>query len=784
MQHKIPVSVQRGLAMILLLIFFAQAASGINALSLTYDEPIYIGVGYSDWRTGDPFWHAHIGHPPLVNLLTAWPLLLASNRPDPRSFPQWGTSDVLGFSQTLLPQLGGLDRTAMLTRLPVTWIALLLAALVYRWACKLWRNHAAGLLALLLFTFDPTILAHGRLNSTDMGLAAFGFLAAYLLSRYLRAPDWRRCVAVGLALGLPLSSKASGPYYLGIAGVLLFVWAFITRRGEKNWFLRMAAVGMFWIVLALSVLWAAYLFEYAPLQSGGTPVPAASHWKGLPYINDYMQSGQTTYFLEKLYEQSHPWAYFFVGFLVKTPVPSLLFFMAAFLAMIRQIRRKNAAHLMPDILVLLIVPAGYFAVAVLSALQIGQRHLLPVYPFLFVLCGGLVQPRTWMELSRRVRMLQVGIGSVLVLWLLVGTLRIHPYELSYFNELIGGADQGHRILSDSSVDWGQALKAVRAYVETHRIAHPYLAAFSSLNPALYGLDFEPLPPTVEAPVVLPCQFNPAPGTYLISAVPLHGLWLLDPDTYSWFRQREPDAIIGHAIFVYNVVAPDPEPTWIAPCASPAPVLSAEQIEAGFGLAAERMCTFDCTQSWLYPASGDGWYILPGDDAPVPWIQERLYAADLVYVQRDHWMHPAARIYRQAALSQELPVSSAGHWEMDGPLEFLGYTLDTGTIKRGQSVELSTFWRVREVPGRSLSLMAHLLGPEGTVVAVGDGMGFPIEQWQPGDRIVQRHVLAVPADARPGTYTVITGAYWLDTLERWTVQTGETHIVVAQLSLGD
>jgi len=775
---------RHGLPLILLLVFFAQAISGINALSLTYDEPIYIGVGYSDWSTGDPFWHGHIGHPPLVNLLTAWPLLLAPDHPDPRTFPQWGSSDVLGFSRALLVQLGRLDRTTMLTRLPVVWIAVLLAALVYRWACELWRSSLSGMIALLLLTFDPTVLAHGRLNSTDMGLAAFGFLAAYALARYLRAPDWKWRIGVGLAIGLPFSSKASGPYFVGIAGVLLFVWALMAWRDKKNWFLGVVGTGLLWIMLALGVLWAAYLFEYAPLQPGGLPIPAASHWKGLPYINDYMQSGQTTYFLEKLYDQNHPWAYFFMAFLVKTPVPSLLFFMAAISVIARQIARGKNVRLLPDLLVLLVVPVGYFVMAVLSALQIGQRHLLPVYPFLFVLCGGLARRQLWARLSQRTRMLAMGGVGVLLLWLAVGTLSIHPYELSYFNELAGGPDQGHHILSDSSVDWGQALKAAKAYIEEHQITHPYLAAFSSLDPALYGIDFEPLPPTLDAPIVLPRQFNPPPGTYLISAVPFHGLWLLDPDTYSWFRQREPDTTIGHAIFVYNVEAPPTEPAWIAQCALPVPVLSKEQVIVGFGLADARIVAFDCTQSWLYPVNSNGWYVLPGDGAPASWTEKHLQATDLVYVQQEHWMHPAARIYRQSGRDQTLSANSLTVIEVDGPLEFLGYELDALRIRPGQSVELSTSWRVRDVPGRPLSLLAHLLGPDGSVVAVGDGLGFPIEQWQPGDVIVQRHSLAVPVDARPGTYTVITGAYWLDTMERWTLKTGETYIVVATITVND
>jgi hypothetical protein len=88
------------------------------------------------------------------------------------------------------------------------------------------------------------------------------------------------------------------------------------------------------------------------------------------------------------------------------------------------------------------------------------------------------------------------------------------------------------------------------------------------------------------------------------------------------------------------------------------------------------------------------------------------------------------------------------------------------IQQVDGVELRTFWQVKEVPARPLSLMGHLLGADGTPVAVADGMGFPVDQWQPGDLILQRHRLPLPADAPPGEYTLATGAYWLDTMERW------------------
>jgi hypothetical protein len=113
---------------------------------------------------------------------------------------------------------------------------------------------------------------------------------------------------------------------------------------------------------------------------------------------------------------------------------------------------------------------------------------------------------------------------------------------------------------------------------------------------------------------------------------------------------------------------------------------------------------------------------------------------------------------------DLPVT------FEGGLMLLGYALDRSTIRPGEAVHLETIWRIEAAsPGRLLSLMAHALGPDGNVVAAGDGLGVPIESWQPGDVFIQRHTLTVPKEAPAGPYWIQTGVYWLDNGKRWAVQ---------------
>ena len=273
--------------------------------------------------------------------------------------------------------------------------------------------------------------------------------------------------------------------------------------------------------------------------------------------------------------------------------------------------------------------------------------------------------------------------------------------------------------------------------------------------------------------MLPSRFDPAPGVYVIGATTLQGVMVVDPDTYDWFRHREPLGRPGIALFVYRVVPPDEPPDWLAQCTVPVAPLPADAAEEGFGRSGLRMAYFDCTSAWLYPNGGEssGWYALFRDTARSDdtFIQARLARSDLSYEQRRTGTLPPFAIYEQIS-RPTFPRSTPDAPVRVEHLAFLGYTGDNlSSARPGQTTELETWWRVDSLPERPLSIMMHLVGPGDVPVVVGDGLGVPAEQWQIGDVIVQRHTLALPADAPPGEYTPATGAYWLDTMERWSIE---------------
>jgi hypothetical protein len=301
--------------------------------------------------------------------------------------------------------------------------------------------------------------------------------------------------------------------------------------------------------------------------------------------------------------------------------------------------------------------------------------------------------------------------------------------------------------------------------------------------------------------VLPQRFNPAPGLYAVSATTLDGVPLPYPSTYRGFRHREPFAKLGYAMFLYRIEDPAERPAgaprWLAQCTDPAPPLTPEAVAEGFGVPDLRQITFDCAQSWIYPEGGQvpGWYArhTPGVDR-LRWPRETEHLA-----WWPAWTEALPRTTLRLSYSQPqpgaLPPFALWTWapaDLDGAytprrvaledtLTFLGYGAPE-RAEAGEAVRVLTYWRVERVPARPLSLMLHLRAPSGAGLAVGDGLGVPIDQWRAGDILVQRHRLAVPAPAPADLAVLVGGAYWLDDVSRLQTAAGAGEFVLTEVHL--
>ena len=381
---------------------------------------------------------------------------------------------------------------------------------------------------------------------------------------------------------------------------------------------------------------------------------------------------------------------------------------------------------------------------------------------------------------------------------MLGTLRIHPHYLAYFNELAGGPDGGWRYLVDSNLDWGQDLPGLRRYLEAHGIQEIYLSWFGSAYPEHYGISYRALPgyPHNQGPPEK-FAFNPyapAPGVYAISATNLQGVVFADHDLFAWFRARQPEAKIGHSMFIYTI--PDTPQLTAAVClGQPLRDLPSQAVEAILWDNPVPLKTFQPETSFILPDRHPAWVISSPPLAFIPALQERFLAVSTARPDLGAWYleDPAPLQEALAVQGNENPVwhspaiafppgferhSLAYPVDVGGVLKLTGYQYcelriancklqiahSSSQIATG-NLYLITFWQAQRPVNPPLALFVHLLDAQGQVVSGWDGLDVSPAGWEPGDRLVQLHSLALPADLPAGTYQIELGLYRPDTMQR-------------------
>ena len=558
---------------VLLLTMVVEVGLSTRQQSPSWDEGDHIYAGYMNWMNGE--YTLNPEHPPLVKLVATLPLVPLDLKTAPRQGRYFKDEAYFGGRELIFrndPKYGGKyssDTLLFRVHMAALSFGVLLAGTLF-FAGQEMFGTAAGLIALALLVFDPSILANAPYVTTDTGAACGFFATVYTFYRFVKQMTWKRAAVCGLVLGLALAAKHST--------IVLFPLLTMLAAGEiaVRWkksgklptiFIKNTAIGLGIIgAIALFVLWGMYSFRFhmhpsgvsmAPLNVEVRPLSApmrwfilfCAHYHLLPEsylfgLVDVQGVGEAwpTYYMGKVYAHGI-WYYFPTVLAVKWTVGTL-----ATVALAIWVFASGKVRQTREMLFLAFPAAFYLAIAMAGPLNMGERHILPIFPFIFLLLGAA---GAWlMKRSKK--------WAVAVIFLVAAhaaeSLSAFPNYIPFGNALWGGPANTHKYFSDAAVDWAQQLKWTKQWLDEHNIKECSIVYFAApfLMPSDYDIPCKLLPTfdtnyiqEIEVPQVVK-------GPILISYGDLggyeFGTWVRNP--YEMFNRRKPDAVIMNSIAVF------------------------------------------------------------------------------------------------------------------------------------------------------------------------------------------------------------------------------------------
>jgi hypothetical protein len=593
------------LAIILIIIMIALAVISLRQESAIMDEVAHIPAGYSYLTQRD--YRLNPEHPPLLKDLSAIPLLFIKNINFPKYLKAWKdeVNSQWDFGFNFLYKSGNdADKIIFWSRLPMLLLLILLGFFIWRWTKELYGKWTA-LLAIFLFSFSPTFIAHGRYVTTDVGAAFAFFVATYYFIKCLSAEalgeggakKYKRIILAGIFFGLAQLIKFSLFLLIPYFALLLLIWIFVSKK--LNYILKFILI----LIIGYVLVYPVYLFHISnypyqkqmadtefiashfPFKPAGKLVtamaeksilrPYAQYLLGLFMVFQRATGGNTTYFLGEVNNQGW-YDYFPIVYTIKPPLVLHILTIIALLFLGWQIPKfrnclpagkagkleiRNWLKKYFVEISMLIFLAVYWAFSIKSNLNIGIRHILPTFPFVYILVSGQIK-----RIFSHLRGLKPLRGKYLIisgwtlffilclLWYALSSLSIFPYYLTHFNELVGGAKNGYIYVTDSNLDWGQDLKRLAKWADQQGIEKIKVDYFGGGTPEYYlGEKYEEWHGNWNPKDIKKGSWLAVSATFLQQgrAVPTKG-WDKPTDYYMWLNEYQPVTVIGNSIFVYYI----------------------------------------------------------------------------------------------------------------------------------------------------------------------------------------------------------------------------------------
>jgi len=575
--NRIMKKIQTAILVVLLLIFIGECLYTNYWKSLANDELKHLDTGHYFLAKG--VCCKGIDNTPLI-VLNALPLL-------------WDLEYILAEDNGMFYNGWKYHKYLFWERIPTLLFGLFLGLLIFKWSKELW-GFKGGLLSLILFVFSPEIISQFSLVSPDALCTAMIFASLYFFYKFLRAiknnGQEKRffneriiflIIINGFVFGLAQIAKYSSLALFPILFFVIIVFIILdkevaqdfslgnllSRTKVRNAYMRSLQLifSIFIIILiAYLIVWLSYgihlkndYYEFAngkKIYSFGF----GDYLKGIREARMNYTEGFPSFFMGELNEKGDKgWRlYFPVTFIIKTPIPTLIFLLLGTIVLF--FKRKSIDECMRKDFVtefILIFPViFYFVTAICGNLNIGLRHILQIYPFLFVFIGRLgvlIEIKKWL--------IKVILG-ILLLWYMVSSIAVAPNYLGYFNEFIGGMKNGYKYLVDSNMDWGQDLKLLKKWLDKKGIESIQFSYFGFGLPEFYGIRYVYLPSGLSN-LEIPQNYEVPPkgsqkGLMAISVTNLQGVYFkvkgIEPDYYYWLKKYKPIAMVGSSILIYDI----------------------------------------------------------------------------------------------------------------------------------------------------------------------------------------------------------------------------------------
>jgi len=597
------------IACLLLGIMAVTATLSMKEAALTFDELAHIPAGYSYLTKQD--YRINPEHPPLIKDIPAVPLLFLNlNFPEDRQVwlqeeaaPAWWVQFDLG-NRFLYRSDNNPRQIIFWSRLAMIGLLVFLGWLFFYWTRRKWGNVVAiGTLAL--FTFSPTFLAHGRLVNTDVGAVLGTLIAIIFWLKFLQLPAWKNVFLAGIGFGIAMIFKFSLVLLIPFFAIITLIYAVLFSEKDKlKSIVKYAGKGILAAVIGvIFVIWPVYQFHVwnYPAERqlrdtiadiSGHPVPFAADiniWmteqeplrglaqyvRGLLMASQRTAWGNTATFMGEIADNS--WLHYFPAlYLFKVPLAfhllSLIVLIGAIWKIKQLIKEKRLLSWLKNnfiIIALLIWISVYWLGALIGNLNIGIRHLLPVFPFTYIIVilgtVRLISVITLPKLKKTATIIVV----ILFAWYIGSSLSTFPHYIPYYNELAGGTKDGHKIAVDSNYDWGQDFYRLLHFIENPpdggKIDKIHLDYFGGEDPTYWlGEKYIRLnPKEVAHDLAKGIPLSEAGGGVeewvAVSLNQLQG-GITEPvrgyeqeiGYYNWLKEYTPVARAGYSIFIYKI----------------------------------------------------------------------------------------------------------------------------------------------------------------------------------------------------------------------------------------